>query len=65
MTVGSDKSSRKKNLEVVEEKRIPPPDGGYGWIVLAASFVILSFYRLKNSIKYINIYVLLACELHP
>lgn len=50
MTVGADKSSRKKKLELVEENRIPPPDGGYGWIVLAASFVILSFYRLNNSV---------------
>lgn len=49
MTVGSDKSSKKKPQEHLEEKINPPPDGGYGWVILAGSFVIFPHYLLTNS----------------
>lgn len=35
----ADKSNDSKNESQVQENKIPAPDGGYGWVVLIASFV--------------------------
>ncbi|CAF0910909.1 unnamed protein product [Brachionus calyciflorus] len=40
MTAGSNKSNPKKQISEVEDNKIPAPDGGYGWVVLIASFFV-------------------------
>jgi hypothetical protein len=35
----ADEKSKEKKDSTSHEPRVPAPDGGYGWVVLIASFV--------------------------
>ena len=64
------KVKKSNKNESVPQAKLPAPDGGYGWVVLVASFVSCSTFLIKlnkkklirlNSLSLLVLYLTVSC----